>query len=160
MTSPLKMLSESPKRAQESPNKKFRFFSFYVKLTKPNWIETGRFEPVSVRFRLEFFNFQFFVLVTFLDKNWTKPKMIIPIRVWPVKLYPIELMQSRPSCLVLTKSHEPLEPLIINLKTIKIRDPFFFQRCLRVWVNGGLLIFFLIFLYRFNVVCVYKQITL
>jgi len=44
---------------------------------KPNRTETGRFDPVSVRFRF-FFQKKKFGLVTFFDKNRTESKMITP----------------------------------------------------------------------------------
>ena len=34
-----------------------RFSGFSIKKTEPNRTETGRFEPVSVRFRFEFVSF-------------------------------------------------------------------------------------------------------
>jgi len=44
---------------------------------KPNRTETGRFDPVSVRFRF-FFQKKNIGLVTFFDKNRAGPKMITP----------------------------------------------------------------------------------
>jgi hypothetical protein len=54
------------KPSQTKKTKPNRFEPVFVLKTEPNRIETGQFEPVSVRFQF------------FFDKNRTEPKMITP----------------------------------------------------------------------------------
>jgi len=65
-----------PKPRKPSQNRKNRAKPVWTGFCpkKPNWTETGRFDPVSVFF----FKKKNFSLVTFFDKNWIKPKIITP----------------------------------------------------------------------------------
>ena len=69
------------KTEKTEPNRSEPVFS----LKKPNRTETGRFDPVSVRFRF-FFQKKNFGLVTLFDKNRTEPKMITPTQRGPLGL--------------------------------------------------------------------------
>jgi len=77
--------TETDKKPEKKPSQTEKTepnqFEPVFALKKPNRTETGQFDPVSVRFRF-FFKKKNFNLVTFFDKNRTKPKMITPSLVF------------------------------------------------------------------------------
>jgi len=67
--------SQTKKNRAKTGKTEPNLFEPVFALKKPNRTETGRFDPVSVWFRV-FFQKKNFSLITFFDKNRTEPKMI------------------------------------------------------------------------------------